>query len=347
MQKVISLIIPAYNMELLLPRAVESVLVPTHSDDVEILIVNDGSTDHTLDIARRYEDEHTGNVVVIDKENGNYGSCINAALRVAKGKYVKILDADDYYDTANFDLVVGEMKNLDVDLVVTRFVTVDANGNKGRPRNIHLPPGQTVRLADYVADRSVQGLWMHEIAYRRENLIRMGYHQREGISYTDVQWGFSPMATVKTLYYIDKLVYMYFVGREGQSVSAETYRRRFAQEFECTEAMLDDYVRVRSDSSDIAAMMAAKMEGRIAALYKRALVNLGDFSNEAMVGFDEKVRQTVPRIHRQLGRRWLSFPLFPIRYIHLWRKDRDGWLLRQSVMLFRKYLALSSMCSHR
>ncbi|MCR4919502.1 MAG: glycosyltransferase [Prevotella sp.] len=342
MEKTLTVIIPTYNMETYIERCLLSLLHPKHIDSVEILVVNDGSTDGSSAIAHRIARQYPHSIKVIDKPNGNYGSCINAALPVATGKYVKILDADDRFDTDNFGLMLEEMAQQDADLVVTHFATVDAEGQIGRTRHIHLPAGRTVSLARYAGRRSVQGLWMHEIAYRRANLLRMGYRQREGISYTDVQWGFSPMATVQTVHYIDELVYIYNVGREGQSMSAETYRKRFAQEFCCTEAMLDDYVRLHCPDRHIGAMMTAKIEGRIAALYKRALVELCDLHNQAMQQFDETLRQKAPHIYQRLDRSCLSLPLFPIRYIHLWRKDKQGWLLGHTLALYRKYKGIET-----
>lgn len=70
------------------------------SDRLEVIVVNDGSTDGSLDIIRRYEQKRPDLIKVIDKANGHYGSCVNAGLGIATGKYFKILDADDWFDTS-------------------------------------------------------------------------------------------------------------------------------------------------------------------------------------------------------------------------------------------------------
>ncbi len=90
--KLLSLIIPTYNMEALLPRCLDSLLVPETLERLEVMVVNDGSKDGSLAVANRYKERFPQTLTVIDKPNGNYGSTINVALPVAQGKYVKVVD---------------------------------------------------------------------------------------------------------------------------------------------------------------------------------------------------------------------------------------------------------------
>ena len=337
MEKLISIIIPTYNMEDFILKALESLVIRRNLDALNVLVINDGSKDRSSELAHSFADKYPHSFRVIDKENGNYGSCINEGLRHAVGKYVKVLDADDWFDTENFDRMVEMLKHVDVDLVVSHFAKVDASGHVGDVRDLHIPSGQTLDMDTLSRKRSVQGLWMHEIAYRRENVIRMGYHQEEGISYTDVQWGFSPMAMVKTVFFTGLLVYYYRVGREGQSMDVNVYRRQFAQEFRCTSAMLADFVGMKAVSQAVEQMMADKMRGRIIALYKRALVDMDDRHNEAMIAFDELLKAKSPALYKAVGCRLLSVPLFCYPYIGAWRKNRDGRLLQLVLRLYRRY----------
>ena len=88
-QKIITIIIPAYNMESLLNKCCDSLLVDESLRAfLEVLIINDGSKDKTLDIAKSYEERYPDVFRVIDKENGQYGSCINRGLKEAKGKFI-------------------------------------------------------------------------------------------------------------------------------------------------------------------------------------------------------------------------------------------------------------------
>ena len=99
MSKVLSVCVPSYNMEKYLNRCIDSFLVPEVLDRLELIIVNDGSTDKTLSIANDYKARYPQTIVVIDKPNGHYGSCVNASLKVATGKYFRIVDADDWVDS--------------------------------------------------------------------------------------------------------------------------------------------------------------------------------------------------------------------------------------------------------
>ena len=127
--KKLSVIIPAYNAERFLAKCVASIAEQTY-ENIEIIVVNDGSKDSTLKIAEEYENKYPGSVIVIDKENGGHGSTINSSLIRASGKYYKIVDSDDWVETENLDKLVSILKNSDEDLIVNSYYEADINGNK-------------------------------------------------------------------------------------------------------------------------------------------------------------------------------------------------------------------------
>ena len=101
-QKILSIIIPTYNMEKYLPKCLDSLISAKEVlCKMEILIINDGSKDASSRIAHEYQSRYPDSIIVIDKENGNYGSCVNRGLKEATGKYIKVLDADDWFLTQN------------------------------------------------------------------------------------------------------------------------------------------------------------------------------------------------------------------------------------------------------
>ncbi len=104
-----------------LPRCLDSLLAAGVNDKIEAIVVNDGSNDNSLSVAKAYQRKYPDCIVVIDKPNGNYGSTINSALPVAKGKYVKILDADDWFNSINLVKFIGELESTDADMAVTHF----------------------------------------------------------------------------------------------------------------------------------------------------------------------------------------------------------------------------------
>lgn len=232
-------------MELYLERCLSSLVIPSIAR-VEIIVVNDGSTDRTLHIAQDFKDRYPDSIIIIDKENGNYGSCINAALKIATGYYVKILDADDFFDTDAFQLFVGMLASLSVDTVLTNFIHVNNNTLEpyyGRDlRKVGFPEKTEIDL-----NRAMQSLdypLMHLITYRRELLISIGYTQTEGASYTDTEWCFLPFAMSSSFIYFPLSLYCYAIGREGQTVSKEAWLKSNKSYFKIITNMLKVYERV-------------------------------------------------------------------------------------------------------
>lgn len=217
MKKILSIIIPSFNMEKYLENCLNSLLIPS-IEMLEVIIVNDGSTDKTSSIAHRYENKFSTVFKVIDKKNGNYGSCINAALPLITGKYVKILDADDSFNTKELESFIKELISLDIDCIITDYCIVNQSGKITKEIKYNkITPYKKLQLKDillFVVDK----ISMHAITYRTELLKEINYKQTEGISYTDMEWVFEPFAVSKNYIRIPKTVYKYLIGREGQTI---------------------------------------------------------------------------------------------------------------------------------
>ena len=96
--KTLTFVVPAYNMETYLERCVESLLSATDNSDIEVLIVDDGSSDSTPELADMYERRWPGNVRAIHQVNKGHGGAVNTGIANATGMYVKVVDADDWVD---------------------------------------------------------------------------------------------------------------------------------------------------------------------------------------------------------------------------------------------------------
>lgn len=232
--KLLSIIIPTYNMEAYLGQCVESILRTPSLAAIEILIVNDGSTDRSLRIAKGYAERYTDTIRVIDKPNGNYGSTINAALAVAKGEYVKILDADDSFVGSRVASFITSLRELrGVDMVVTPFVEWNGKRESRVDYNIYsrkVYDYNKVYDADKVmADGAIRYFMMHSVCYRTEVLRGMDYRQTEGVSYTDQEWVFYPLFAVQTISFLDIPLYRYNLAREGQTMDPLVQMRSIKQ----------------------------------------------------------------------------------------------------------------------
>lgn len=117
MSKVLTITIPAYNVEKYMDEVLPTFLAESIMDKIEILIVNDGSKDKTSEIGKRYEAQYPGVIKLVDKENGGHGSTINKGIELATGKYFKVVDGDDWVDTDAFITYVTMLEKLDTDAV--------------------------------------------------------------------------------------------------------------------------------------------------------------------------------------------------------------------------------------
>ena len=123
--KILTITIPSYNVEAYLEDCLESFVNSEVMDDIEVLIVNDGSSDRTEEIARRYESKYPNTYRLINKENGGHGSTINTGAAEAKGKYFKVVDGDDWVDTRSFIHLVKVLKKIDADIVASNYTWIN------------------------------------------------------------------------------------------------------------------------------------------------------------------------------------------------------------------------------
>ena len=224
MEKLLSIIVPSYNMEKYLPNGLGSLVVPDAEllQSLDVIVVNDGSKDRTSEIAHGFEAKYPGVFRVLDKSNGNYGSCINAALPLAVGRFVKILDADDSYDTAAFERYLRALAAMpaSTDVAFNDWVQVDESGLVTETTTYPFPTDEAFGIETIlVCGKFVP---MHAVAYRTDLLREIGYRQTEGISYTDTEWAILPIAFARDFRYIPESVYRYLFGRAGQTMEKKT-----------------------------------------------------------------------------------------------------------------------------
>lgn len=233
--KLLTLVVPTYNMEKYLSRCLDSVTGPAVPPTLEVIVVNDGSSDRSLDIMQDYARKWPDIVRVIDKANGHYGSCINAALQTARGKYFRPLDADDWMDTDALLELLRRLEDCDADLFVTlrSEYKADRKGGEGRVTHFPMPGVEYNRLYDissFDIGRHVKGdeFNMHSMAYKTGLLREVGLRHIEGICYTDFQFCFLPIDRIRTFVVFDLYLYYYFIGRDEQSTSARSIRNNLS-----------------------------------------------------------------------------------------------------------------------
>lgn len=213
--KILSLSIAAYNVENYIENTLDSLTSSNCLEDLEIIVVNDGSKDNTKSIVQTYVDKFPMSVIMIDKVNGGYGSTINESLKIATGKYYKILDGDDWFETKNIELLIGFLKNCSTDIVFTNYSEVSDEGEILNVIKHNFDPNKVYCISD------LDVINMHSIAIKTD-LIR-NIKITEHCFYTDVEFVLKAYINCQTVSYLPINIYCYRYGREGQSVSVEGF----------------------------------------------------------------------------------------------------------------------------
>ena len=336
MKKILSIIIPTYNMESLLTQCLNSLLVSKNLDMLEVLVVNDGSIDKSSQIAHQYEVEYSNSFRVIDKANGNYGSCINAALPLVKGKYVRILDADDSYNTENLNQFIDFLSDIDVDLVLSDFSHYNMDGKMLSFKNFNLPLNQSFDFQDIPLGTFLP---MHSVTYKSSIFDKIEYHQTEGVSYTDMEWIFYPMSQVNTVYYYNKEIYRYLVGRDGQTMDFSAILKRQSHAAKGILTELNIINKFDSNNKHYA-YLDYWFKFRLKSLYKENL--LYKCINFNLKEFDDNLKKNYPQlanyvngIQLPIKHTNLSFPL-----VKVWRS-----LGSKKLMSFHPLFLIYKVCN--
>lgn len=321
MEKILTIIIPTYNMEKYIANCCNSLLVSEELlKKLEVLIINDGSKDKSSIIAHDYQKKYSDIFFVIDKENGNYGSCINEGLKIARGKYIKILDSDDTFYTSNFSDYLTLLENTDDDLILSDYDMVDSSGKVFIHDTYPFESNKSLEI-DQFSKNIYPYFAMHAVAYKLENLLKLNYKQTEGISYTDQEWIFLPMSNVRTFIYFDKPVYKYLVGRDGQTVNPETHAKNIQMEIKVSEKIIQDYINHRNTiyNKDY---IENKLYERCNIIYRFYLINYKKFVNfNDLIDYDNYLKEKLPEVYNKLANK-KEIPNF--RYIKSWRKHHSN-----------------------
>ena len=243
--KLLTVAIPCYNSQDYMEKSIRSAL--NGGEKVEVLIIDDGSTDSTLEIARKYEKKFPSIVKVIHKENGGHGDAVNTGIKNATGLYFKVLDSDDVLGKKAMAKVLAFLekaveKDYDIDMVITNFM-YDKQGVKRKKimKYKSAMPVEKVITWDDVKLGQTQYLLMHSVMYRTKVLRESGLELPKHTFYVDNIYVFTPLPFVKKIYYLDVVFYKYYIGRDDQSVNESVMIKRLDQQYRVTKIMLDDY----------------------------------------------------------------------------------------------------------
>ena len=237
--KLLTVTVPCYNSRGYMEHCLKTLL--SGGEDVEILVVDDGSTDDTAAVADRCAAEHPSVVRVIHQENAGHGGAVMTGIRNAAGRYFKVVDSDDWVDEAAFARVLDALRVVDVDLLVTNYIydKIELDRKQEIHYNRAFPENRVFTWDEVRRFRPWENLLMHALIYRTEVLRQSSLELPKHTFYVDNLYCSIPLASVETLYYMDVGLYHYFIGREGQSVQEDTMIRRIDQQIRVNKLMME------------------------------------------------------------------------------------------------------------
>lgn len=246
--KILSIIIPSYNVEKYLYHGVYTILEHENGNKIEVIIVNDGSKDNTLSVAKKLQKEYSkDNIVIIDKPNGGHGSTINAGLKVATGKYIRIIDGDDWVNSEDMKKLIDILEKETSDIIVTDYCEDRADENNLIPKRIYefMKHGKQYKFDDLCYDGYGFTEWGPILATAnfKNEILKNSFTLTEKCFYIDMEFDAYSIEKAETITYYPLDIYRYFIGRVDQSISKESYIKNFKQHEKVLFNLINYYIK--------------------------------------------------------------------------------------------------------
>ena len=239
--KLISFIVPCFNSAEYMRKCIESLL--HFPERTEIIIVDDGSTDDTARIADEYVSKYPSFITAIHQDNRGHGGAINAGLAIAQGLYIKIVDSDDWLNPPSLKTVLDRLEDIEpeggVDMLVTNYSYY--HRGKGIDQTVTYKAffeSDTIETWNDVTVRKIRPwnqFMLHALTFRAEIIKQSGMVLPENVYYEDNYILCYLFPICEKILYLNTNLYVYYIGREGQSMSPEMLKERNADVRKVTE----------------------------------------------------------------------------------------------------------------
>jgi len=301
-KKVLSIIVPSYNVERYLEQTLQSFVAQSLLDKIEVLIVDDGSKDGTADIGQRYEAKYPASFRLISKENGGHGSTINTGIQECCGAYFKVVDGDDWVITENLIKLVDKLETCSGDYVVTDYTEVyEDTKEKKRISFPHLAREEKMPFDE--AAKSYQ-IGMHPLFIRSDILKNNNITLDEHCFYVDVEYILYPIPYVETVQYIPLEIYQYRLARENQSVSISGYQKHMDNHIKVIYSLADFASRYKAGGKEEKINYIGKRIAQMVGDQVTIFLSFGENDKEIkkrFIQFDQKLLEKSPWIYRISG----------------------------------------------
>lgn len=322
-QLIVTFIIPCYNVSTCVEHCLQSILQPEVLDRIEVLTVNDGSKDDTLTLLRRYEQQYPNTMRVLDKPNGGWGTAINLAVKEAKGKYVKEVDADDWVENQQLKNYIDRLKQLDCDYIATEYTEYfkadDKYEHHTYQKEIY---DQTISLSDFW--ERYPKAWdfpIHAITYRTKMLHDIEFAVGDRY-YGDIEYNLYPLPYVRTICVLPINVTIYFRGSDEQSTSTKGYAKHYKDFAQMSQRITHFFHRIPAVHPNLYRFIESTVKGSIVKSYNLMMSPIyagrTEGVKEELKRYDRWLKNSDHEIYRYCGKQLKH----GFNYIRIWRLFR-------------------------
>lgn len=298
MGKLLSISIASYNVEKYLNKALDSMIIPGYMEKIEVLIINDGSKDGTEKVAFTYQNKYPDTFKLVNKENGGYGTTVNIGIAMAKGKYFKLLDGDDWFDQNGLIKLIDTLENTDADCVISQMYkvpdgTADLQAGSCNWKELF---GKILTVDEIKVPMS-PGMWHLTV---RTTLLQDHQYLLPGKTlYTDQLFVINVLSRVQSICFIEAPVYCYRVGRDGQSVSKENRVKHISETINVFMRQVDLFVEAKEMSAANRFLVLNRIERYYVFVIKTLLLGMRSADiKKVLVQTEKELKKKSPEIYR-------------------------------------------------
>ena len=315
-------------MEDYISRSLKSILIDKILKYIEVIIVNDGSKDNTLEIAKQFEIQYPDSIIVVDKENGNYGSTINKAIDIATGKYIKTLDSDDWYDSESFIEFIKELEYCNEDLIINGYSYYFENEKKRIPAFTYKEKhwNKTFNIIEknlYQLKLDYQ-LNMPAMTFKTSIIREANFKLQEKTYYTDTEYVYYPFNNTRTIKLLPIDLYIYYIGRSEQSVSPENLLKNFDSKYRIIRKMIFNYIESPKNQflKNKKYMLIKNASGFYNYIY------ISDKYRDEINEIENIIKSKDPSLYNEIGE---NVQIYGIKYVKLHREGYDNIYIKERI----------------
>ncbi len=315
MKKTISFIVPSYNVEHCLETALNSFLVEEILENIEVIIVDDGSQDNTAEIAYQYALQYPETFRVIRKENGGHGSAINCGVQIAVGKYIKVIDADDWIVTSNLKQWIAQLEESNADVVLNPFHMINISTNKKESRHMYLENyRRTYTLEEIISNWKAfdRCITFHGITYNRLFYTKYAHKLPEKIFYEDQEYASIPCCHAVSIQPMELFIYQYMVGSAEQSVALPNQLKRIEHIKQVALRMISYSASCTGLTSCGRSFLEQKAEGVVLSFYTIAATGNPNRAEgrQWCYQLNQEIKSTSPLFYKRIRKKFRMYQIF-------------------------------------